>query len=220
MTEMQTPPDGEFRDGTLPRRAGRARPTDQHRPVTTVDDVHPKVGRKAGALGRWWVLVLDGRTDWGSVDTSPTRHGVTRYRLAVFPPGIDTVERRLLRAWRAWPTWGAVSWMMSQIVLGIFLTPAAAVATSIGAYLAGGALLFARVAQLRSGVRTLSVVRIAGFTDEGSAAAFARLTSLVAELRRADLERDRGLWSPADHEAAWWRVYDRLGKNHPGSVSC
>ena len=221
MTDIQTPADGECRDGRQPPlNSGQRRPTDQHPPVTAIDGAHPNPsGHETGAIARWLALVLDGRTDWGSVDTWPTRHGVTRYRLVVFPPGIDTVERRLLRAWRAWPTWGMVLWLVSQIVLGAFVTTGAALATSIFAYLASGALLFARVAELRSRVRTLSVVHIAGFTDEESAAMFGELKSLVAELCHADAQRDRGLSTPADHEAAWWRVYDRMGQDHPGPAT-
>jgi hypothetical protein len=196
MTDIQTPAGFEFRDGAQsPLPDGRA-------------------------FAQWWTLVLDGRHDWGSVDASPTRHGVTRYRLVVFPPGIDTVERRLLRAWRAWPTWGAVLWVVSQIVLSAALTPGAALAVSTIAYLASGLFLFARVAELRSRVRTLSVVRIAGYTDDRSAAMFVELKSLVAALGLADSQRARGQSSSADHEATWWRAYDRLGQNHPGPATC
>ena len=201
MTDIQTPAGGEFRDGAHPPLAPEPR-----RPV----------GSEVGAFARLWALVLDGRHDWGSVEVSPTRHGVTRYRLVVFPPGIDTVERRLLRAWRAWPTCGAALWLVSQIVLGVFLTPGAALAVSISTYLACGAILFARVAAIRARVRTLSVVRMAGYPDERSAAMLVEMKWLVAALRYADDQRAEGHWSQADHEAACWQVYDRLDQNQPG----
>lgn len=170
------------------------------------------------AFQRWWTLVLDGRHGWGSVDTSPTRHGVTRYRLVVFPPGIDPVERRLLRAWRAWPTWGAVLWVLAQIVVGTFLTPAAALLGSSVAYLAVGGVLFAQVAELRTRVRTLAVVRMAGYPDPHSAATFTELKALVAELCSADARLQAGESSAADHEATWWRVYERLDRALHGSA--
>jgi hypothetical protein len=222
MTDVQTPGGGEFRDGTqsplMPRLPVRG---EQHSPVDATDDMRSRpVGSEGRAFAQWWALVLDGRHDWGYVDASPTRHGVMRYRLVVFPPGIDTVERRLLRAWRSWPTRGAMLWVASQIVLSTLFTPGAAFATSTIAYLASGLFLFARVAELRSRVRTLSVVRIAGYTDVRSAAMFVELKSLVAALEHADSQRDRGQSSPADHESAWWQVYDRLGQNHLGPTTC
>jgi hypothetical protein len=222
MTDIQTPAGGEFPDGAqsplMPRPPARG---EQHAPVDATDDMRSRpVGPESRAFAQWWTLVLDGRHDWGSVDASPTRHGVTRYRLVVFPPGIDTVERRLLRAWRAWPTWGAVLWVVSQIVLSAVLTPGAAFAVSTITYLASGLFLFARVAELRSRVRTLTVVRIAGYPDQRSAAMFTELKSLVAALCHADSQRAGGQSSPADHESTWWRVYDRLGQNHPGPVTC
>jgi hypothetical protein len=64
----------------------------------------------------------------------------------------------------------------------------------------------------------LIVVRIAGYADEGVAALFAELKSLVVMLCQADDRRDRGQSSPADHEAAWWQVYERLGEICPGTV--
>lgn len=222
MTDMQAPAGGEFRDGAqsplIPRPPARG---EQHSPVDATDDIRSRpVGPEGRAFARWWALVLNGRHDWGSLDISPTRHGVTRYRLVVFPPGIDMVERRLLRAWRAWPTWGAVLWLVSLIVLDAALSPGAAFATSTIAYLASGLFLLARVAELRSRVRSLSVVRIAGYADERSAARFVELKSLVAALGLADSQRDRGQSSPADHESTWWQVYDRLGQNRLGPATC
>jgi hypothetical protein len=36
---------------------------------------------------------------------------------------------------------------------------------------------------------------------------------LVAVLCAADDLREKGGISPAQHEAVWWQVYDRLGRN-------
>ncbi|MGH3644151.1 MAG: DUF6611 family protein [Mycobacterium sp.] len=222
MSDIQTQSaGGEFHDGAQPQRAPEPLPPiDQHPPTpAVVGAVAQPVSSERRAFARWWAVVLDGSHDWGSVDVSPTRHGVTQYRLVLFPPGLDIAERRLLRARRAWPTWGAVVWVASQIVLSSFLTPPTAFAASTIAYLAAGAVLFARVAELRARVLTLSVVRIAGYPDPHSATMFTELKSLVATLCQADAQRDRGQSSPVEHEAIWWQVYDRLSQNQARPVT-
>jgi hypothetical protein len=171
-----------------------------------------RAGREAD---RWRSLMLDGRRPWGSLDISPTRRGVTRYRLTVFPPGIDPAERRLLRAWRAWPTWGAMLWLLAQIILGSVASPAVAFTMSTAAYLGIGAVLFGRVASVRGQVRRMCVIRIAGFADPRTAALYAELCSLAAALDDADARLQQGVLSAAGHEAAWWQVYDRLGPDGP-----
>lgn len=167
---------------------------------------------------RWWERMLDGRHVWGSLEVSPPRYGVARYRLVVFPPGIDTNDRRLLRVWRAWPTWGAVGWLAIQIVLNGLLAPGTAFGVPTAAYLGAGIFLFTRVGELRGQVRTLNITRIAGYADQHAAAMFVKLEALVAVLCRADDECDAGQWSRADHEAAWWQVYDQLGPESSGAL--
>jgi hypothetical protein len=81
MTDIQSPAGGEFRDGAqsplMRRPPARG---EQHSPVDATDDMRSRpVGPEGRAFAQWWTLVLDGRHDWGSVDASPTRHGVTRY---------------------------------------------------------------------------------------------------------------------------------------------
>ena len=221
MTDMQTSAGDEFRDDTeLPAMSGPRRPAGRRSRFAEVDDVLPDpVGVHGGACTRWWAHILDGSHEWGSVDVSPSRHGVTRYRLVVFPPGIDTAERHLLRLWRAWPTWGALLWLTSQIVLDAVMGPGAAMAVSTIVYLGSGAILFGRVNELRSRVRTLSVVRIAGYTDHRTAAMYAELKSLVAALCYAEDQRDRGQSSPIMYEAVRWQVYDRMGQIHHGPAA-
>ncbi|HEX2402769.1 MAG TPA: DUF6611 family protein, partial [Mycobacterium sp.] len=51
----------------------------------------------SGLLRRGWSRLLDGDRAWGSLEIRPDRFGVTRYRLVVFPPGIDDAERRRVR---------------------------------------------------------------------------------------------------------------------------
>jgi hypothetical protein len=199
MSDIQN--GGEFLDGTMP-------PVTQRPPGQTPPVAPPTL------LAR----VLDGRHVWGTVEVWPAQHGVMRYRLVVFPPGIDTVERRLLRAWRGWSTWGAVAWLMTLIGLSVSITPGMAFAASAVAYLVCGGVLYTRVVELRSRVRSLTVLRIAGYADEHTVWVFGEMKSLVAALCQADAMRDHGESSPTDHEATWWQVYDRLGQLDPGPV--
>ena len=181
------------------------------------DEMARPTSRAGHSAARWWSLMLDGRRPWGSLDISPTRYGVTRYRLTVFPPGIDSAERRLLRAWRAWPTWGAVLWLLIQLALGSVASPATAFILSTTVYLGIGAVLFGRVASVRAQVRGVCVVRMAGFPDPQGAALYAELRSLAAALDDADTRLQQGGLSAAGHEAAWWQVYDRLRPDAPAA---
>ncbi|SIS23963.1 hypothetical protein SAMN05445060_4217 [Williamsia sterculiae] len=51
------------------------------------------------------------RRPWGGYDICHGRHGMTRYRLVVCPPGITAGRRRRLVLWRNWPLWGAALWV-------------------------------------------------------------------------------------------------------------
>ena len=174
--------------------------------------------RLASAPVRWWIRVLDGERSWGSIDVRPGEFGAVRYRLVVFPPGATGAERRLLRLSRAWPAWGAVLWLVSEICLSRALGPWAAFGISTMAYLGMEAVLIGRVGALRPQVRKLSVEVIAGYTDRRSAAIYAEIKALVNKLANADAMRAQGQMRAIDHEAAWWQVYDRLGPGHPKPI--
>jgi hypothetical protein len=154
--------------------------------------------------------VLDGERVWGSIDISLSSHGFRSYRLVVFPPGISQAERRSLRMWRAWPTWGALGWLILMICAVSVLPPWGALAWSATAYVAAGAVTFALAGNTRSQVRTLSVVRIEGHVDARWAAKYDQLETLAGILTQADVMRGQGRLSVVEHEVAWWRVYDCL----------
>jgi Family of unknown function (DUF6611) len=163
--------------------------------------------------------VLDGEHSWGSIGIQPGEYGTVRYKLVVFPPGTTGAERRLLRLSRAWPAWGAVLWVMSEIGLSSELRPWAAFGISTMAYLGMEAVLIGGVGALRSQVRELSVELIAGFTDWRSAAIYAEIKVLVNTLSKADAMRAQGRMRVIDYEATWWQVYDRLGPGHPEPIA-
>jgi hypothetical protein len=162
------------------------------------------------AAARRWSRLLDGQRVWGSVDFWPARHGFRKYRLVVFPPGISPADRRFLRLWRGWPMWGAVLWLVCEIVLTQTLTAGPAMMWSTTLYLLAGALTFALAGEVRTRVRYLRVVLIDGYIDPYSASRFAEWKYLVALLTDADERVEQGVSTPVQHEVAWWQAYDRL----------
>ena len=103
---------------------------------------------------------------------------------------------------------------MSEICLSSALRPWAAFGISTMAYLGVEAMLIGRVGALRRQVRKLSVDVIASHTDRHSSAIYAEIKALVRTLANADAMRAQGQMTAIDHEAAWWRVYDRLRPGH------
>lgn len=152
-----------------------------------------------------WHRLIDGDRSWGSLHISATRYGVTRYRLVVFPPGLSTEQRRLLRVWRAWPTWGMAVWLVLEVALLPTMGTVAALTLSTFAAISAGAVSMACVDQFRREVRTLTVLRMAGVNDRETADIFTELKRHATALALAD----RHL-TGADHEAAMWRVYERM----------
>jgi hypothetical protein len=157
-----------------------------------------------------WRRLLDGGHTWGSLDISPSRYGVTRHHLVVFPPGISADERTLLRLWRSWPIWGTLTWLTLEIFLVPTIGSLPALAISSGICLGAGALAMAMTGANRTRVQTLSVVRMAGVGDAVVADRYAELYALACELGEADRGLAAGELSTVDHEAVVWRVYDRL----------
>jgi hypothetical protein len=155
--------------------------------------------------------LIDGGRSWGSLGISPCRYGVTRHHLVVFPPGISPDDRMLLRLWRSWPIWGTLTWLTLEMFLVPTIGPNSAIVISTVIAVGGGMVTMAMTGANRTRVRTLTVVRMAGFTDPVAADAWSELFSLACELGEADRARNAGDMSTVDHEAVVWRVYDRLG---------
>jgi hypothetical protein len=157
-----------------------------------------------------WRRLLDGGRTWGSLDISLSRYGVTRYRLVVFPPGISPDERMLLRLWRSWPIWGTLTWLTLEIVLVPSIGSTSAFAVSTFVAVGGGMVAMAMTGANRTLVRTLTVVRMAGFADPMAVDAWAELQALACDLGEADRRRAAGEISTVEHEAVVWRVYDHM----------
>ena len=173
----------------------------------------------SGLLRRGWQRLLDGDRPWGSIDIRPDRFGVTRYRLVVFPPGISESERRRVRVARGWPLWGALAWVVCEIVLSHPITPWAAFAMSTAVYIGAGLVAVTMAGAPRTQVRTMAAMVMAGHHDPASGAMRDRLENLAGTLMTADERLAAGQISPAGHEMAWWRVYDQMASSmhHTGS---
>lgn len=140
----------------------------------------------------------------------PTRYGITRYRLAVFPPGISSDDRMLLRIWRAWPTWGMATFLILEILLVPALGAVAALWISATVFLGAGAVLMAMTAASRGDVRTVTAIRRAGVGDPLATEQFLEFYVLAHELAEADGRLAAGEIRPVEHELLVWRVYDRM----------
>ena len=157
-----------------------------------------------------WRRLLDGGHTWGSLQVSPTRYGITRYRLVVFPPGISADDRMLLRIWRAWPTWGMATFLILEILLVPALGAVAALWISATVFLGAGAVFMATTAATRGDVRAMTAIRQAGVNDPLAAERFVEFYGLAHALVEADGRLAAGEIQPVEHELLVWRVYDRM----------
>jgi hypothetical protein len=169
--------------------------------------------RRPGLIRRGWLRVLDGDRPWGSIDIRPDRFGVTRYRLVVYPPGISEPERRRVRVARGWPLWGALLWVVCEMVLTNVTAPWTAFAISTTVSLGAGVVAAAKAGTARTRVRTLAAMVMAGHHDPISGAARDRLEDLAATLLEADERLAGGRLSVIQHEMVWWQVYDQMSPN-------
>jgi hypothetical protein len=164
-----------------------------------------------------WLRRIDRGPRWGSFDVYPSRYGVTRYRLVVFPPGISAEDRRLLRLWRSWPIWGMVLFLVSELFLTQLASAGMALVVAAVLAIGPGAAAMVLTTHVRTRVRSLSVVRVAGYPDAATMFAFSELTALAETLADADTRHSRGDLSAVDHEAAVWRVYEQMAPDVPQS---
>ena len=165
--------------------------------------------RRSGmpAVRAGWCRLVDGARPWGSFDASVGRYGLRRYRLVIFPPGISTTDRRLLRLWRAWPIGGGALALFAVMLVGGSLTT---VVVATAAYLTASAALFVLTAGARGGVRSMSLVLVTEQLNQDDRRRYAEWEALVGLLIRADHMLTTGAITVPQHEMVWWRAYDRL----------
>ncbi len=154
--------------------------------------------------------MLDGDRRWGSLSIHTDRMGLTRYRVVVYPPGIDDTERRRLRVARGWPVWGPMLWLGCEVVLAHSIGPWPALIVSTAISVGAGAIAAAWAGPQRTRVRMMTVNILAGHHDPASATARVDLLSMAAVLLEADAQLGRNDISLPAYEMAWWQVYDRM----------
>lgn len=162
--------------------------------------------------------LLDGSRVWGCVQIRPGRFGITYYRLVVYPPGLSTAERRLVRLARGWPLWGMLVWLLCELWLSGQMSPWPAFGVATAVYCATGAITLGLSGSAFHRVRTLCATTMAGYDDPGPQSARERLVVLAATLLQADERRDRGELTAVDHELIWWQVYNWMGTDHAANT--
>lgn len=158
---------------------------------------------------------------WGRFDAYPSRHGMNRCRLVVFPPDLTARQRLLLRLWRGWPLWGAVLWLAVQAVAvlsGITSKAAALIGGSL-LYIAGGAMTFALAHDICQRVRTVWGMQMTSPHCPALTARYANVLAWARTLDRADRELCDGRICPSEHEARCWTVYTDVGGVRPLEAS-
>jgi hypothetical protein len=156
--------------------------------------------------------LLDGAHPWGSFDATVGRYGIRRYRLIVYPPGSTAADRRMARIWRGWPIAGAVLALLAVMLFGnVIASPDTVLGYAVAAYVVMGALLFLRAGPARVRVRSMSIILMPNRADVRGQCKYAEWRMLVHMLTMADRMLATGATSLVEHEAAWWKAYDRLG---------
>ena len=128
----------------------------------------------------------------------------------MYPPGLSQSERRRLRVWRGWPMWGAVLWVLSEVVMMQVTGPWHALAISTATLLGTGAVARYLAGPTPAQVRMLAAALLRGHHDPRSRALANEVSSLAHTMADADNRVARGDMTAVDYEMTWWRVYQQL----------
>jgi hypothetical protein len=152
---------------------------------------------------------------WGNLEVSDVasarRSGLTRYRLEVFPPGTNFVERHQLSRFRQWRLWGAFVALVGEFLFGDIWRGWQVPLCLVGIYLVGLIVGARATRRLRAATHTLRVATamVGGSTYvEGD---LDLLERCVTEFEHLDGQRAERRIEPVEYESAWSRIYVLLG---------
>jgi hypothetical protein len=146
---------------------------------------------------------------WGSFTGGHVpRAGIVHHRLVLFPPGTDSRERRLLRAWLAWPLTGTAAALAAVMVLPVWLPGPVAVLAAASAWGVGYLSLRHAVRRQRGAVLLLDAEYAPATGTRAERARCHRLQSIASTLALAQHAYGHGALSPVEFEALWSRMYD------------
>jgi hypothetical protein len=162
---------------------------------------------------------VQGTHEWGAYFHTVERYGVVRRQVIVYPPGISPVERRWLRAWRAWPVVGVAVVLMVAVALSDVVPPSAGMGVGLASALAVGGLLAHRARRTRRRVRSLGGIEVPGMPDPVVRRRFRGALAIADDLAVAEEAWRRGELPRVGYEQVWHAAYDeaeRLGPRARG----
>ncbi|MCU1549865.1 MAG: hypothetical protein JWR36_425 [Glaciihabitans sp.] len=163
--------------------------------------------------------ILEGEHGWGRVEVAPVGRTVwSRYRVAVFPPGLSRSELRSLNFYYSWPIAGALAAVFAFAALGstwpVVLDVLAVAAVYSGVF--WGAATLTR--DLRSRIRRVAAVIV---QLEGRYETYGEADILFATLdgfSELDARQQAKAVTPAQYEAGWAQLYDAIPSGEPRAI--
>ena len=167
-------------------------------------------------LARARTRLLEGPHRWGTYEINAGRAGVVHYRLAVYPPGTNAIERRALARAREWPIVGGVGALVAIIVFGGTVGPVPLMTAVMAIYVAGIAWTRSRTRHLRRAVRVADAVVVNDGGRNVSRGELSLILTSIASLRALDENSARP--NEVAYEARWAEVYRTIGEFSAGSI--
>ncbi|MGV9825694.1 DUF6611 family protein [Gordonia sp. NPDC003429] len=157
---------------------------------------------------------VSGEARWGYVQVGYARHWVC-HRIAIYPPGTNSQQRRWLRLWRWLPAVVLIAVCASLYATSVCDVHAAA-GVAVGA-IAGAVAVFGvgrRTHACRTRIHVLE--SWTGHGADTTAITRRRLICVLAQrLRDADKALDAGQITPVEHEMIWSQCYAQIPASIP-----
>ena len=153
--------------------------------------------------------LLEGRHQWSWYQiSSPGRSGWVTIKVAVFPPGTNSAERRALTFLRNWTALGATLGGFALIGFATTVPSALLIPVIIGCYALG---IGAGVHWSRGVRKRVRQVNAASYYSGGrrEVGAYRVVSETLRRLERLDGER---ALSPAEYEHRWAEIYESLDR--------